>query len=132
MPIIVGYVPTKEGEAALAAAIDEARLRETRLIVVNTSTGAASADNRYVTDDQLSRVVERLTAAGIDHEVVHAVERKDPSEVIVDLARETNARLIVIGLRRRTPVGKLIMGSQAQMVLLDADCPVLAVKAAKG
>ncbi|HRC18540.1 MAG TPA: universal stress protein, partial [Phycicoccus elongatus] len=51
------------------------------------------------------------------------------SDVLVDIAEETNAELIVIGLRRRTPVGKLILGSQAQRVLLDANCPVLAVKA---
>lgn len=49
--------------------------------------------------------------------------------MLVDIAEETNAELIVIGLRRRTPVGKLILGSQAQRVLLDANCPVLAVKA---
>ena len=47
----------------------------------------------------------------------------------VDLATETDARMIVIGLRKRSPVGKLIMGSNSQQILLEAPCPVLAVKA---
>lgn len=47
---------------------------------------------------------------------------------LVEVAEEAGAEFIVIGLRRRTPVGKLILGSNAQPVLLDADCPVLAVK----
>ena len=129
MPVIVGFVPTKEGRAALDAAVVEARSRNSRLIVVNSSTGAASADNRYVDDDELTALRAELDASGLDYEVSHAIHRKDPSEVLVELAEETNADLIVIGVRRRTPVGKLILGSQAQRVLLDAECPVLAVKA---
>ena len=96
---------------------------------MNTSTGAASADTRYVDDDQLAALTAELDGSGLDDEITHNVQRKDPSDVLVDIAEETNAELIVIGLRRRTPVGKLILGSQAQRVLLDANCPVLAVKA---
>lgn len=129
MPVIVGFVTTKEGRAALDAAVAEARSRGSRLLVVNTSTGAASADNRYADDAQLATLTEELDASGLDYEVVHSVERKDASEILVELAAETNAELIVIGLRRRTPVGKLILGSQAQRILLDAECPVLSVKA---
>jgi nucleotide-binding universal stress UspA family protein len=58
------------------------------------------------------------------------VQGLDASEDLIAIASETSAELIVIGLRRRTPVGKLILGSNAQRVLLDAPCPVLAVKAA--
>jgi nucleotide-binding universal stress UspA family protein len=129
MPVIVGFVTTREGRAALDAAVAEARSRGSRLIVVNTTTGAATADNRYADDEQLAELRAELEATGLDHEVVHSVERKDASEILVDLAAETNAELIVIGVRRRTPVGKLILGSQAQRSLLEAECPVLAVKA---
>jgi len=53
----------------------------------------------------------------------------EASENLLAIAEEVDAELIVIGLRRRTPVGKLILGSNAQRILLDAQCPVLAVKA---
>ena len=54
---------------------------------------------------------------------------EEPAEDLIVVAEETDASLIIIGLRRRTPVGKLILGSNAQRVLLDAPCDVLAVKA---
>jgi nucleotide-binding universal stress UspA family protein len=57
------------------------------------------------------------------------VRGNDPSQDLIEVANEVNADFIVIGLRRRTPVGKLILGSNAQRILLDASCPVLAVKA---
>ena len=44
------------------------------------------------------------------------------------VAEEVDASCLVIGLRRRSPVGKLILGSSAQRILLDATCPVLTVK----
>ena len=53
----------------------------------------------------------------------------DAAEDLLLVSGEVHAELIVIGLRRRTPVGKLILGSNAQRILLDAVCPVLAVKA---
>jgi nucleotide-binding universal stress UspA family protein len=129
MPVIVGFVTTREGRAALDAAVAEASSRRSRLVVVNTTTGAATADNRYADEGQMAELRAELDATGLDYEVVHSVERKDGAEVLVDLAAETNAELVVIGIRRRTPVGKLILGSQAQRILLEAECPVLAVKA---
>ena len=59
---------------------------------------------------------------------MHAIRGREASEEILAVAKEHRAELIVIGLRRRSPVGKLLMGSTAQRVLLDAACPVLAVK----
>ena len=126
MSVVVGYVPTKEGETALEHAITEARSRRTLLVVVNTSRGDATVDQRYVDDEQLSALQKRLD--GVDHTVVHTMRGLDASEEILAVAREHRAELVVIGLRRRSPVGKLLMGSTAQRVLLDAHCPVLAVK----
>jgi nucleotide-binding universal stress UspA family protein len=57
------------------------------------------------------------------------VRGNTPTEDILEVARQAGAEMIVIGVRRRSPVGKMILGSNAQEILLDADCPVLAVKA---
>jgi len=65
----------------------------------------------------------------VEHEIRQLVRGMDPAEDLINVATDVAAEFIVIGLRRRTPVGKLILGSNAQRILLDAPCPVLAVKA---
>lgn len=130
MTIVVGYVPTPEGEAALAAAITEATRRGEPLHVVNTARGDALDDPRYASEDRLDAVRAQLDQAGVQYEIKQYVRGQEASEEIVDAADRLQASLIVIGLRRRTPTGKLITGSQAQRILLDANVPVLAVKAA--
>ena len=129
MTIVVGYVPTPEGEAALSAAITEAQLREEPLHVVNSSRGDSLSDPRYASEDALDKVRAQLDASGLPYEVKQFVRGHEASEELVDEADRLKASLIVIGIRRRSPTGKLITGSQAQRTLLDANCPVLAVKA---
>jgi nucleotide-binding universal stress UspA family protein len=131
MAVVVGYVPTAEGRAALNQAARECRLRRTRLIVINSHRGGRDLDPaeaaRY--EEELARVRAELDAAGVSHEVRQLVRGLEPAEDLIAVAEEVDADFIVIGLRRRTPVGKLILGSNAQRILLDAPCPVLAVKA---
>jgi nucleotide-binding universal stress UspA family protein len=130
-PIVVGYVDTAEGRAALDRAIAEAQQRSARLIVIQSHKSGAHLDSvsAAALDQSLDDVHALLHDTGVEHEVRQLVRGQDPSEDLVAVAEEVDADLIVIGLRRRTPVGKLILGSNAQSVLLDATCPVLAVKA---
>ena len=125
--VVVGYVPTPRGEAALAHGIDEARRRGARLVVVNSSVGDALVDEEYVQGAALGRLEDELAASGVPAELRRPVGR-DVAEEIAAAAADTGAELVVIGLRRRSPVGKLLTGSAAQRVLLEVDCPVLAVK----
>ena len=130
MTIVVGFVPTPEGEAALSAAITEAQRREEPLHIVNSSRGDSLSDTHFVQEDALTEVRSRLDQSGVVYEVEQLVRGHEASEELVEAADRVKASLLVIGLRRRSPTGKLITGSQAQRVLLDANCPVLAVKAA--
>lgn len=121
MTVVVGYVPTNEGKAALRRAVQEAQERAKRLIVIDSGQRPSS-------DETLPAALAEAEAAGIQYELRAPSHENDPAEDIIAAAEDANAALIVIGLRRRTPVGKLILGSNAQRVLLDAACPVLAVK----
>jgi nucleotide-binding universal stress UspA family protein len=131
--IVVGYVPKPEGDAALRLAAQEAKLRGSSLVIVNSHRGGREHDaaDALQIESQLDEVRAQLTAAGIEHEVRQLVRGADPAEDLVAVAAEVSAEVIIIGLRRRSPVGKLILGSNAQRILLDAPCPVLAVKAAE-
>jgi nucleotide-binding universal stress UspA family protein len=127
--VVLGYVPKPEGEAALAASIAEARLRSADLVVVNSHRAhhddVEAADRIHA---ELEDVRARVAEAGVGVDVRHPETGLDASEDLLNVAEEVGADLVVIGLRRRTPVGKLILGSNAQRILLDAPCPVLAVK----
>jgi nucleotide-binding universal stress UspA family protein len=129
--VVVGYVPTKEGRAALRRASEESLLRRVKLIVINSSRGGKDFDAEEARrfEVELASVQAQLDEAGVEHEVRQIVRGNEPSQDLIDVADEVSADFIVIGLRRRTPVGKLILGSNAQRILLDASCPVLAVKA---
>lgn len=123
MAIVVGYIPTKEGAAAMARAGEEAVLRRTDLVVINSNRDGAGDDS-----EELDRMGDDLKAQGVTVTVRQLIRGNEPAEDLIAVAEELGAELIVIGLRRRTPVGKLILGSNAQRILLDAPCPVLAVK----
>lgn len=131
MSIVVGYVPTKEGQAALHRAVEESSLRKARLVVINSNRGGRDYDDRAAQESEstLQGIRDQLFGEGIDVEVRQLVRGNEPADDLISVADEVGADLIVIGLRRRTPVGKLILGSNAQRVLLDAPCAVLAVKA---
>lgn len=131
MSIVVGYTPTPEGRAALRRAADECALRKVRLVVVNSQYGGQSYDgdesSRF--DAELEDVRRRVESLGVEVEVRILVRGNGPAEDIIGIADELGVEFVVIGLRRRTAVGKLVLGSNSQKVLLGANCPVIAVKA---
>jgi nucleotide-binding universal stress UspA family protein len=128
--IVVGYVPKAEGQAALRRASMEAQLRGAKLVVVNSHRGGRDFDREAQTrgEQELTEIRRQLTEDGVEHEIRQLVHGMDPADDLIQVAKDVDADFIVIGLRRRTPVGKLILGSNAQRILLDAPCPVLAVK----
>ncbi|MCU1632102.1 MAG: universal stress protein UspA [Micrococcaceae bacterium] len=129
MSILIGYVPTPEGEAALEAGLKEARLRDTNVVILNSPRKGAPVDAALIPEEQVTELIRRARALGVDAVVRQPGHDNDLTEEFIDLAEEVDASLIVIGLRKRSQVGKFILGSHAQRILLQVDRPVLAVKA---
>ena len=114
MTVLLAHTPTVEGDAALGAAVDEARRRGEDLLVF--ALRGEGPGELPVADGP--RVEVRLPGPG-DAEAV---------DQFLDLAEEVGASCLVIGIRHRSPVGKLLLGATAQQILLEASAPVIAVK----
>jgi nucleotide-binding universal stress UspA family protein len=134
MAVVVGFLPTPEGRAALRHAGRERRLRDAELVVVRSDLGGKAVDPAETerTEQVLREVTADVDAQGRTVRTREPARGADSAEDVIFVAIEEAAEVIVIGLRRRSPVGKLVLGSHAQRILLDAPCPVLAVKADLG
>jgi nucleotide-binding universal stress UspA family protein len=115
--VVIGYFGGPEGQAALRRGASEASDRGLPMVVVDAearpSLDAATLKHLGIDDTEL---------------VLHESQVPDPAERVLQAAQEHSASLVVIGIRRRSPVGKFLLGSHAQRVLLEADAAVLTVK----
>ncbi|MGX9792179.1 universal stress protein [Mycobacterium sp. MMS18-G62] len=127
MTIVVGYSADRFGTAALEHAITEAKLRDTTLLVINPTKGDAYTDPAFAQDGQIHDVERHLTECGVQFELTQPVGVDIADELLKAMDRD-DADLLVIGIRHRSPVGKLLLGSVSQQLLLECPKPVLAVK----
>ena len=127
MTIVVGYSADPFGRAALEHGIAEAKRRDTSLRVVNSTAGDAYVDAGFAQPTEVHDIEERLATCGVECELSQPVGVDAVTELLTTMERD-DAELLVIGIRHRNPVGKLLLGSVAQQLLLECPKPVLAVK----
>ena len=118
-----------EGQAALDKGIEIATRRNERLLIVNAGPGGGQ-DEAIVNGYEVERVEERLAKLPVQAEFKQFVRGNSTIDEIIGLVESQQVSVLVIGLRKRTAVGKLLLGSMAQEILMTVDCPVLCVKAA--
>jgi nucleotide-binding universal stress UspA family protein len=131
MTVLIGYVPTPGGEAALATGLAEAAAHGDEVVILNSPRRGSTVDAHLVGPDVSAEVLAAAAAAGVTARMDHTDHGADIVDAFTSAIEETGARLVVIGMRRRSPVGKLMMGSDAQRLLLTLDVPILAVKPAR-
>lgn len=130
MTILVGYSPNPEGFAAVEFGVRQAQLTGESIIVLNGGIGEAYDDPSIATKDEIAKVREALEASEVTFELVQRIRGNTPAEEIIGMTDEVeDLSLVVIGSRKRSPVGKLLMGSTEQQVILGVDAPVVSVKA---
>lgn len=131
MNIVVGYINTPEGEAAVEWGIREAKLRGGKLVVVHSMVGGDHEDIEEYREsaEAMERIRQRLHDENIDHCTHEYVRGQRPVDDLLEAVKSHDAGMIVIGIRSRSTTGKLLLGSNALEVLHDSKVPVLCVKA---
>jgi nucleotide-binding universal stress UspA family protein len=128
--VVVGYVPDASGYLAVTEAVRETRWRETDVVVVNVVDSVGYTRPTAADELDLDALTTRLDSEGVPHRIRHLdIGSGTASDAILRVAEEVDAELLVVGIHRRSPVGKVLLGSNAQRILLNATCPVLAVRA---
>jgi nucleotide-binding universal stress UspA family protein len=125
--IVVGYTTDRFGRAALEHGIAEAKLRQTSLLVLNSTQGDSYVDAAFAHERQVHDLESMLADCGVPFEVQQPVGVY-AADVLLEIMDRSDAELLVIGIRHRNPVGKLFLGSASQKLILECPKPILAVK----
>jgi len=129
MKILVGYEESKVAEEALKVALKQARAFNADLFIVTVleQSRELQIDDIEAAEDKLEKLIRTHSINDLVCETSASVSFLSPGEYLVEFAQDNNIDEIVIGVKRRSKVGKLVFGSNAQFVILSAPCPVVTV-----
>jgi nucleotide-binding universal stress UspA family protein len=134
MSIVLAHQKSNSHQLALEQAAKQAQLRQTSLVVIHVPEGVDVDVNEEQRNRLSVEIAEGLQKLGLGDLTwdLQVTTGEDVADAILDGVADADAELLVIGARRRNPVGKLFMGSVTQKLILRADIPVLVVKAPTG
>lgn len=130
MKILVGYDGSKVADDVIKLARKHAKAFEAEVYIMTSLEQGAGLTKEDIdrAESKLEKLKTSLKTDEISCEVQASVSYESPGEDLVRFAKENQVDEIVIGVRRRSKVGKLVFGSTAQYVILEAPCPVVTVK----
>jgi nucleotide-binding universal stress UspA family protein len=131
MSVVVAHQASASGRQALQEAAKEATLRQTSMSVIHVPEGVdidMIEEQRTSLRDEIAEVLQEVNLTDVDW-TLNVNTGVDVAETVLDFIADADAEVLVVGARRRSPVGKMIMGSVTQTIILRAPVPVLVVKA---
>jgi len=130
MKILVGYEESRVADAALKLALKHAKAFGADLFIVTSLEQGPALKKEDIdrAESRLEKIRKPFTSDDIPCEARVTVSYQSPGEDLVNFAKENDIDEIIIGVKRRSKVGKLVFGSNAQYVILEAPCPVVSVQ----
>ncbi|WP_349829161.1 universal stress protein [Brevibacterium litoralis] len=131
MTVLIAHLPSPEGNAALELGMAEARLRGTKALVVTSPRSGGREPWNHLTKAQRTRIDELGAAHGVEIDLRTPEHGPDHhlTDVLNEIADAEHAQVLVIGMRQRSPLGKFVLGSMAEHILMKSHVPVLTVTA---
>ncbi len=130
MKILVGYDGSNSGKDALGLAAKHAKAFSAEVEVVASLQGGTpteAVEVRHAKED-LEYAKNFFEKENIPCNTSMLVRGLTPGEDLVQFAKENGIDEIIIGVKRRSKVGKLLFGSNAQYIILNSPCPVATIK----
>ncbi len=130
MKIMVCYTGSRSSRAALTTAIDRAKKLDAKIYLVASLEKGTEEEQKTIgqLEGALKSGEEQVNREQVPCETHLLVRGATPEEDLLAYAGEQNMDELVIGIRKRSKMGKLLFGSTAQYLILNAPCPVLTVK----
>ena len=130
MKIMVCYDGSGDNTAVLQKATERAResSADIYLVCVLTGDNVGQLDELEPAKKEVGKVQAAFQADGVSCEAKVMFGGSAAGESIVEYANENNIDEIIVGIQKRSKIGKFVFGSTAQHVILEASCPVLTVK----
>jgi len=130
MKILVGYDGTNSAKEALNLAESHAKAFGATVEVVTSMQKGTESERKDIEQAErgLAYAKSLFEDGGIECNTHLLIRGMSPGEDLIEFANENQIDQIIVGVKRRSKVGKLLMGSTAQYVILQARCPVVTVK----
>lgn len=130
MKLLVGYDGSATADKALEIAMEKAKIKNARLYVVTSMSKGTESQLHDIQEKEkeLEDIKKKLQAQDIDCDTILLIRGVDAGHDLVEFANENDVDEIFVGVKKRSRVEKMILGSTAQHVILHANCPVTTVK----